>query len=1028
MTRPDKPIKLFYSYSHQDEPYRKKLETCLSGLKREGLIQEWHDRKILPGQSWAAAIDGNLESADLVLLLISPDFIASDYCHEIEMKRALQRHSAGLAEVVAVIIKPADWQHSDFAKLQVLPANGKPVQKWKPQGDAFLDIALGLRKLVESLRGSAGVSPGKADKAGKTPALHPLCAEYLRQMIQEWRDLPLRALASRACDPGGKTPPMDLEQIYVALDTTTPKLQPGKQDEFSRDNTLLPASEALAQAGQGRMVLLGQPGSGKSTFGRYLALVLAEDQLNPAPKRLAARLPGWTAGPLLPVFVPLRRLASRLADAGLGRRDLAAFIQEEIECRAGLKGYGAALTDELAQRGGLVVFDGLDEVAAEYRETVKRALADFAERHLRCRVLATCRVHSYKLDPAWRLGWETHELADFSAQRIASFIDAWFKALVRITPAEQATLDRKAQTLQTALGPEDPRGLRELAGKPLLLTVMAIVHNHKELPGSRVGVYRECVDILLQRWEAAKLDLHGGNGAATLAGCGLEVAVIHDALHEIAYRAHKAGTEGKREGLAVVKASLISAIMSEFNPAFVPPFLEHCRHANGLLLLDAVEQKNGKTLETYRFPHLSFQEYLAALQFNALDDGGIEEAAQRAGDPAWWEVVRFFGEYLCYDETAKPRPRDINALLEGLCPDAEADDDAAWRRAWLAGLLVPGWETRVKESLRPVALKPRIIQRLVRLVESPTALRGEQAARASAGRALGVLGDPRPGVGVRDGLPDILWVTIAGTRPQGCKLGNGVKPDEEGHLYEDWPKNKAPLLIDDFQLAAYPVTVAQYECFVLAGGYETAAYWSEAGWQAVGKHHLELQYWQDRLWHQANHPAVGTSYWEAEAFCRWLSAKLNRTIRLPTEAEWEWAARGAAGRRYPWGEDWDTLRANTDESKISRTTAVGLYPEGAMEDGQDESGGNGQVYDLAGNVWEWTVSAYSADYARAHALATNKDNVRMLRGGSWLYDSSFARASCRHGIHPDERISNIGFRLVCAPFPSLAAERWRSGL
>jgi formylglycine-generating enzyme required for sulfatase activity len=303
------------------------------------------------------------------------------------------------------------------------------------------------------------------------------------------------------------------------------------------------------------------------------------------------------------------------------------------------------------------------------------------------------------------------------------------------------------------------------------------------------------------------------------------------------------------------------------------------------------------------------------------------------------------------------------------------------------------------------------------MMESATALREEPVARASAGRALGVLGDPRPGVGVRDGLPDILWVPITGTGPQGCKLGNGTKPDAQAYDDETWPEHKARLVIDGFELAAYPVTVAQYECFVREGGYQTEAYWSEAGWQAVGRARKEPRYWQDRLWHQANHPVVGVSVWEAEAFCRWLGQRLNRAIRLPTEAEWEWAARGRTSRRYPWGDDWDALRANTWESEIRRTTPVGLYPAGAVAGGQQDAGGGGRVYDLAGNVWEWIASAYSEDYADAHELTVDKQNTgRVLRGGSWGDDPSGARAAGRNYSVPGNRGHIYGFRVVCA-FP-----------
>ncbi len=120
-------VDVFFSYSHRDQALRDALETHLALLVREGAIRSWHDRKIGAGRDWEGEIDRHLESADLVLLLISPDFMASDYCFDREMGRALERHDAGEARVVPVILRPADWQTADFARLQALPRNAKPI-------------------------------------------------------------------------------------------------------------------------------------------------------------------------------------------------------------------------------------------------------------------------------------------------------------------------------------------------------------------------------------------------------------------------------------------------------------------------------------------------------------------------------------------------------------------------------------------------------------------------------------------------------------------------------------------------------------------------------------------------------------------------------------------------------------------------------------------------------------------------------------------------------------------------------------
>ncbi len=145
-------VDVFFSYSHQDEALRDILETHLSLLKREGRIRSWHDRKIVPGESWKHAIDEHLECAGLILLLVSSDFLASDYCYDLEMKRALERHHAAEARVVPIILRPCDWTSSPFAALQGLPKDAKPITTWENRDEAFLDVAKGLRRMLDELR------------------------------------------------------------------------------------------------------------------------------------------------------------------------------------------------------------------------------------------------------------------------------------------------------------------------------------------------------------------------------------------------------------------------------------------------------------------------------------------------------------------------------------------------------------------------------------------------------------------------------------------------------------------------------------------------------------------------------------------------------------------------------------------------------------------------------------------------------------------------------------------------------------
>ena len=162
---PDKPVELFYSYSHKDEELRDELERHLSILKRQGVIAGWHDRRIGAGKEWKGQIDAHLNSAAVILLLVSSDFLASDYCYDVEMKRALERHDAGEARVIPVILRAVDWKGAPFGKLQCLPTDAKPVTSWSNRDEAFRDVAQGIRKAVEELLGGEAIKPAAGDGA-----------------------------------------------------------------------------------------------------------------------------------------------------------------------------------------------------------------------------------------------------------------------------------------------------------------------------------------------------------------------------------------------------------------------------------------------------------------------------------------------------------------------------------------------------------------------------------------------------------------------------------------------------------------------------------------------------------------------------------------------------------------------------------------------------------------------------------------------------------------------------------------------
>jgi hypothetical protein len=148
---PARPIEVFYAYSHRDEALRDELETHLSILKRRGLISGWHDRRISGGLEWRDEISDHLNRADLILLLVSADFIASDYCFDNEMDRAMARHRLREARVIPIILRDCVWDLTPFSKLQALPRDGKPVTAWTSRDEAFKNVALGIKAAAEEL-------------------------------------------------------------------------------------------------------------------------------------------------------------------------------------------------------------------------------------------------------------------------------------------------------------------------------------------------------------------------------------------------------------------------------------------------------------------------------------------------------------------------------------------------------------------------------------------------------------------------------------------------------------------------------------------------------------------------------------------------------------------------------------------------------------------------------------------------------------------------------------------------------------
>jgi formylglycine-generating enzyme required for sulfatase activity len=235
-------------------------------------------------------------------------------------------------------------------------------------------------------------------------------------------------------------------------------------------------------------------------------------------------------------------------------------------------------------------------------------------------------------------------------------------------------------------------------------------------------------------------------------------------------------------------------------------------------------------------------------------------------------------------------------------------------------------------------------------------------------------------------------------------MGSDKKQDSEARD-DELPQFTCTLIKEPFRISRYPVTVAQYQAFVEAGGYKEQRYWTGAGWkwrteqsvsgpESTGK---EVP---------GNHPQVGVTWYEAAAFCGWLSEKLKFRVDLPTEAQWERAARHTDGRIFVWGNDFDASRCNMGDTGIGSTSAVGIFPDDRAECG---------AMDLCGNVREWCRTVYLENYKDYQEKASDsleETGARVLRGGAFGDDRGGVRSAGRGWYSPSGRHRFDGFRVV----------------
>lgn len=746
------------------------------------------------------------------------------------------------------------------------------------------------------------------------------------------------------------------------------------------------------------LIVLGDPGAGKTTFLKLLALTLATGQGE-----------SLGLGNRLPVLLPLSAYATALEQ----QRDvpLEAFLDRYYQEDRGVALPIAAMLKRSLERGGTVLlFDGLDEVRElDRRHVVVDRVKDFYCLHRRAgnKFVVTSRVVGYREVRPEAEGLGECTLVDFEDDDVEEFVEKWTAALERAaagaTPLAAREAERERQELLAAVRTNP--GVRSLASNPLLLTILALMKRQDvALPERRVELYETYVVTLLKHWNLARgLDRRGARD--------LDVVETVKVLAPVALWMHKAsaGRGLVKERDLFRELERIFECRGLHDPASAARmFLGGVRRHAGLLL-----ERGGRQ---YGFIHLTLQEYLAAVALaqkgQQAVDGIVEELAAHVDEDAWHEVTLLTVAYL---GIVQQREEASSAVVQELLrlPSAAS--------VVLAGQAVAdSWPGGVSEKCRQ-----QVVGALLRT------MRDDQGApaprRAGAARALADVGDPRYEIMAVDGME--FCRVPAGPFMMGSDDRDDWAMDREKPLHEvDVPY--------DFWMARYPISAAQFRAFVEDTGQEG-----------------QFEYVMSQ---PGNEPVRVVRWYEAWELCRWLTRRWrgqgkipsDLSVVLPSEAEWEKAARGGTLipaspmttsldsaaldgriemrenakpiRRYPWGDDPDPNLSNYGDTCIGDVTALGCFRGGASPYGCEE---------MSGNIFEWTRSLwgkevdkplsypYNAEDGR-EALDASSESRRVLRGGWFGYVSRYVRAAYRNRHPPRYRNGNVGFRVALSPFTS----------
>ncbi|MEM9556870.1 MAG: SUMF1/EgtB/PvdO family nonheme iron enzyme [Acidobacteriota bacterium] len=902
---------------------------------------------------------------------------------------------------------------------------------------------------------------------------------YLRHLVQELDVVPVSKV--NASDRHGDIPlssvyidlNLNPDEVWAAFDSRR-ALEPITINSgmFGSRLRALPTSRIVAAltavrfvASCSRSILVGRGGTGKSTFGRYLCLCLAGEQLGDGPLNhrslsrslepdngptvtsadpstsavvgaglAPARVEEGTAPPTSRTEVgaspatPSGRGSGQFVDDSEPARwphddllpffvELRRFVRHDsfpAEAEEGqakhLSRYLATLgpTDGMSrlvldglERGALVVFDGLDEVPA----------ADAVREGLEQVIVAVaglypkCRLLLTSRPHAYRADRGVLHEAGFVAETLAPFSWEKIQRFVREAYAAFAQRNRLAEDGVEALSRDLLVTLRDQVALRELAAHPLLLTMITDLHAARGGRLPSARAELFEQSVELLFDRWNERRLQGDLGthAGMTKPQIRSALELVAYRAQRDGAQ-ESDGAADVPESVFLQALVDTRKRYGvrEPFSpEEIR--------DYLNERSGILLADsptlYRFPHRLFQEYLAACHLDHFD--GKRAICLEADPSLWRETLLFLAGRLVDGD-------GIWRLLHELLPappprEDKTLDQTLVLRALIAALIVRENRLDQREEVEHRSTLETVRLWLRRIVEVGAL---EVVDRAEVGRVLGLLGDDRPGVGLVDnGLPDIEWVEI----PAGTFIAGGEVDDEAAAYVEPRREEELPA----FRIARYLVTHRHYQAFlddaVLEDGGASArweAYWTPEGlaWRAETldvDRDAANQPLDDPPFDLPNHPRVVVSYHEASAFCAWLSHKTGLEIRLPTALEWERAVRGTDGREYPWGAGFDARLCNSEEANLGATTAVGLFPRGASPPGSNGIG----LLDPVGNVMQLCSDIHGPSGETIDVSAPGAP--RALRGSSWISSQQSARCAYRrHAIDPGARDRDIGFRVV----------------